>query len=128
MIPGSNSDHPSFRKSFGFALQGFRFAVTTERNIKVMLCGGVFAVVMGIVLQIDLISWAIVLLCCGCVLAAELLNTAIETIVDLVSPEYHPLAGHAKDVAAAAVYVLSFLVAIVGVLVFANAIITRFFS
>ena len=126
MIPGSNSDHPSFKKSFGFALQGFRFAVTTERNIKVMLGGAAFAVVMGLILQIDLISWAIILLCCGCVLAAELMNTAVETIVDLVSPEYHPLAGHAKDVAAAAVYVLSFLVALVGICVFANAIISKF--
>ncbi len=126
MIPGSKNDHPSFLKSFLFAVQGFRFAVSTERNIKVMLGGGAFAVVMGLILQIDLISWAIVLLCCGCVLAAELMNTAVETIVDLVSPEYHPLAGHAKDVAAAAVYVLSFLVAVVGIFVFANAIISKF--
>ncbi len=127
MIPGSNSDHPSFRRSFLFALQGFRFAVTTERNIKVMLGGAAFAVVMGLLLQIDLVSWAIILLCCGCVLAAELMNTAVETIVDLVSPEYHPLAGHAKDVAAAAVYVLSFLVALVGLCVFVNAAINKFF-
>lgn len=126
MIPGSNSDHPSFKKSFGFALQGFRYTLATERNIRVMLGGAAFAVVMGLVLQLDLVSWAIVLLCIGCVLAAELMNTAIETVVDLVSPEYHPLAGHAKDIAAAAVYVLSFLVAIVGVCVFANAIISKF--
>ena len=90
-----------------------------------MLCGAAFAVVMGLVLQIDLISWAIVLLCIGVVLAAELINTAIETVVDLVSPEYHPLAGHAKDIAAAAVYVLSFLVALVGLAVFANALINK---
>ncbi|MBS6400911.1 MAG: diacylglycerol kinase family protein [Atopobiaceae bacterium] len=126
MIPGSNSDHPSFKKSFGFALQGFRYTLATERNIRVMLGGAAFAVVMGLVLQLDLVSWAIVLLCIGCVLAAELMNTAIETVVDLVSPEYHPLAGHAKDIAAAAVYVLSFLVAVVGVCVFANAIISKF--
>ena len=126
MIPGSNSDHPSFKKSFGFALQGFRYTLATERNIRVMLGGAAFAVVMGLVLQLDLVSWAIVLLCIGCVLAAELMNTAIETVVDLVSPEYHPLAGHAKDIAAAAVYVLSVLVAVVGVCVFANAIISKF--
>lgn len=126
MIPGSNSDHPSFKKSFGFALQGFRYTLATERNIRVMLGGAAFAVVMGLVLQLDLVSWAIVLLCIGCVLAAELMNTALETVVDLVSPEYHPLAGHAKDIAAAAVYVLCFLVAVVGVCVFANAIISKF--
>ncbi|MCR8907477.1 diacylglycerol kinase family protein [Thermophilibacter sp. ET337] len=122
MIPGSKSDHPGFRKSFLFAIQGFRTAVVTERNIKVMLAVGALAVVAGIVLQIDLLSWAIILLCCAVVIMAELFNTAIETVVDLVSPEFHPLAGRAKDIAAAAVWFLSFVVAIVGVLVYANAL------
>ena len=62
------------------------------------------------------------MLCCAVVIMAELFNTCIETVVDLVSPEFHPLAGRAKDVAAAAVWFLSALVAIVGLLVFANAI------
>lgn len=122
MIPGSKSDHPGFRKSFLFAIQGFRTAVVTERNIKVMLAVGALAVAAGIVLRIDLLSWAIILLCCAVVIMAELFNTAVETIVDLVSPEFHPLAGRAKDIAAAAVWFLSFVVAIVGVLVYANAI------
>lgn len=125
MIPGSKSDHPGFRKSFLFAIQGFRTAIATERNIKVMLAVGACAVVAGLALQLDLLSWAIVLLCCGVVIMAELLNTAVETVVDLVSPEFHPLAGRAKDIAAAAVWVLSVIVAVVGVLVFANAIIAR---
>lgn len=124
MIPGSKSDHPGFRKSFLFAIQGFRTAVVTERNIKVMLAVGALAVAAGLVLQIDLLSWAIILLCCAVVIMAELFNTAVETIVDLVSPEFHPLAGRAKDIAAAAVWFLSFVVAIVGVLVYANAIIS----
>ena len=122
MIPGSKSDHPGFRKSFLFAIQGFRTAVVTERNIKVMLAVGALAVAAGLVLQIDLLSWAIILLCCAVVIMAELFNTAIETVVDLVSPEFHPLAGRAKDIAAAAVWFLSFVVAIVGVLVYANAL------
>lgn len=124
MIPGSDRDHPTFRHSFGFAIQGFLTALRTERNIRVMLGGAVFAVVMGIVLRIDLLSWAIVLVCCGMVVAGELMNTAIETIVDLVSPEFHPLAGRAKDIAAAAVWTLSIASAVVGLLVFANALLT----
>lgn len=122
MIPGQKENHPTFRRSFLFAMQGFRMALKTERNIKVMLLGLVFAVTMGIVLQIDLLSWAIILLCCGVVIAAELLNTAIETVVDLVSPEYHPLAGRAKDISAGAVWALCVIVALVGILVFARAI------
>ncbi len=122
MIPGSNNDHPSFRKSFLFAIQGFRTAVRTERNIKVMIAGGIGAIAMGIAVGLDPLSWAIVFVCCGAVISAELLNTAIETVVDLVSPEFHPLAGRAKDIAAAAVWVLAVLVAVVGVIVFAHAI------
>jgi diacylglycerol kinase len=122
MIPGQKENHPTFRRSFLFAIQGFRTAIQTERNIKVMLCGAAFAVVMGIVLRIDLLSWAIIALCCGVVIAAELLNTAIETVVDLVSPEYHPLAGRAKDISAGAVWSLCVIVAIVGIIVFANAL------
>ncbi len=121
MIPGHGSNHPTFRRSFLFAVQGFRTAVRTERNIKVMLCGAVFALTMGVALRFEPLEWAIVLLCCAVVIAAELLNTAIETIVDLVSPEYHPLAGRAKDIAAGAVWSLCLVVALVGIIVFANA-------
>ena len=125
MIPGSDSDHPSFLRSFLFAVQGFRFAVRSERNIKVMLGGATFAVIMGLGLQIDLVSWDIIFLSRGVVISTELVNTAIETVVDLVSPEFHPLAGRAKDIAAAAVWVLSVLVALVGVAVFAHALIAK---
>ena len=122
MIPGSKSDHPGFRKSFLFAIQGFRTAVTTERNIKVMLAVGALAVAAGVVVGLDPLSWAVVLLCCAVVIMAELFNTALETVVDLASPEFHPLAGRAKDIAAAAVWFLSAVVAVVGLIVFANAI------
>jgi diacylglycerol kinase (ATP) len=122
MIPGSNSDHPSFRRSFLFAIQGFRTAIRSERNIKVMLAAGACAIVAGLVVQLDALSWAIVLLCCGVVISAELVNTAIETTIDLVSPEFHPLAGRAKDIAAAAVWVLATIVAMVGIIVFVRAI------
>lgn len=121
MIPGQKENHPTFRRSFLIAFQGFRIALRTERNIKVMLGGGIFAILMGVILQIDLISWAIIALCCGVVVAAELLNTAIETVVDLVSPEYHPLAGRAKDISAGAVWSLCAAVGVVGIIVFVRA-------
>ncbi|MDO4891075.1 MAG: diacylglycerol kinase family protein [Coriobacteriaceae bacterium] len=122
MIPGHKEDHPTFKRSFLFAVQGFRTALRTERNIKVMLGGAAFAIVTGLILRLDLVSWAVILLCCGVVISAELLNTAIETVVDLVSPEYHPLAGRAKDISAGAVWSLCVIVAIVGICVFVHAI------
>ncbi|MCF2620886.1 diacylglycerol kinase family protein [Collinsella tanakaei] len=122
MIPGSNKDHPSFIRSFGYAMEGFVTAVRTERNIKVMLVMGVTAVIAGIVLRIDLLSWCLVALCFGLVIFAELVNTAIEAIVDLATQEFHPLAKRAKDIAAASVYTLSITAAIVGIIVFARAL------
>ncbi len=125
MIPGKKGDHPSFLESFGYAFKGLAFTFRTERNIKVMLGAAAAVVTLGFVLGLDVTSWAIVLLCCGVVLCAELLNTAIETVVDLVSPEYDAMAGHAKDVAAAAVWILSAFVGVVGLLVFGSAIIAK---
>ena len=122
MIPGRHPSHPTFRRSFLFAIQGFRTAVRQERNIKVMLAGGAVAVVAGLIIGLDLMRWAIVTLCCGVVISSELVNTAIETVVDLVSPEFHPLAGRAKDIAAASELVLCVAVGIVGLLVYVNAL------
>ena len=122
MIPGSEKDHPSFIRSFGYAIEGFVTAVRTERNIKVMLALGIAAVIAGIVLKIDLLSWCLVALCIGMVLFAELINTAVEAVVDLATTEFHPLAKRAKDIAAASVYTLSITAAIVGLIVFARAL------
>ena len=61
-------------------------------------------------------------LCCGMVIFAELVNTAMEAIVDLVTQEFHPLAKRAKDIAAASVYTLAITAAIVGIIVFARAL------
>lgn len=122
MIPGSNREHPTFLKSFGYAMQGFVTAVTTERNIKVQLAVGAAAVIAGFALKIDALSWVLVALCIGLVIFAELVNTSIEAIVDLATQELHPLAKRAKDIAAASVFTLSITAAIVGIIVFARAL------
>lgn len=122
MIPGSNNDHPSFIKSFGYAIEGFVTAVKTERNINVMLGIGVLTVIVGLIVGLDSTSWCIIAVCCGLVIHGELCNTAIEAVVDLATSELHPLAKRAKDIAAASVYVLSFTAAVVGILVFAHAL------
>ena len=104
MIPGSNKDHPSFLKSFSYAMEGFVTAVKTERNIKVMLAAGVCTVIAGCIVGLDIAEWATVIICCGLVIHGELCNTAMEAIVDLATQELHPLAKRAKDIAAASVY------------------------
>ena len=122
MIPGSNKDHPSFLKSFSYAMEGFVTAVKTERNIKVMLAAGVCTIIAGCIVGLDIAEWATIIICCGLVIHGELCNTAMEAIVDLATQELHPLAKRAKDIAAASVYVLSITAAIVGLLVFAHAL------
>lgn len=122
MIPGSESDHPKFFESFGYAVAGLVAAVFAERNIKVQLLAGAAAVVAGFALELDALSWALIVLCIGIVLFAELVNTAIEAVVDLATREIHPLAKLAKDVAAASVLVLSITASIVGCLVYARAL------
>lgn len=126
MIPGKSHNHPSLKRSFLFALQGMRIAFATERNIRIMLGGMVLAIMLGIILSIDAIGWAVIVVCSGAVLSTELINTAIETVVDLVSPEFHPLAGRAKDVAAAASWVISLTAAIAGIIVYARALVALF--
>ena len=85
MIPGSNKDHPSFLKSFSYAMEGFVTAVKTERNIKVMLVAGVCTVIAGCIVGLDIAEWATIIICCGLVIHGELCNTAMEAIVDLAT-------------------------------------------
>ncbi len=125
MIPGSDRDHPRFLESFKYAFEGFLTAVTTERNINVQLGVGLVAIIVGLVIGLDLLSWALIAVCVGLVVFAELANTAMEAIVDLACSEIHPLAKRAKDIAAASVLVLSITSAVVGVLVFANALLVK---
>ncbi len=122
MIPGSNNDHPSFIRSFGYAIQGFFTAVWTERNIKVQLLVGIAVFIAGLKVELNWLEWSIVAICIGLVIFGELVNTSLEAVVDLASPEMHPLAKRAKDIAAASVFVLSITAAIVGVIVFAHAL------
>ena len=75
-------------------------------------------IIAGIVLGITRNEWIMVVMCIGTVLAAELFNTAIEKLVDLVSPERHPVAGRVKDIAAGAVLICAVAAAIIGLIIF----------
>ena len=104
--------------SFAFAFKGIARAIRDERSIRLQLLAAIGVVAFGAVVGLSAVEWALVALCCGGVLGAELLNTAIEYVVDLVSPEWRELAGRAKDAAAGGVLVVSLAAAIVGLVVF----------
>lgn len=93
-------------QAFGHAADGIRCAAR-ERNFKIELGFGIAAIILGISLRINPAEWAVVAVCIGCVLGGECLNTALEALVDLASPEYNELAKIAKDCAAGAVFICS---------------------
>lgn len=113
-------------RSFGYAWKGIRCCVGKEQNLSFHLIATVLVVIAGWQLGITRTEWAILLLCIGMVIAAELFNTAIEKLVDLVSPGRHPLAGQVKDIAAGAVLVCAATAAMVGLIIFVPYL-TRFF-
>jgi diacylglycerol kinase len=108
---------PSVFASFLFAMQGVAHAFQTQRNFKIHVGITLAVIIAGIVLGLDTSQWAILAIVIGLVFQAELVNTAIEAIVDHVSPEFHALAKVAKDCAAGAVFMSAFIAVIVGVLI-----------
>ena len=104
--------------SFAFAFKGVAQTIRDERSVRLQLLAAIGVVAFGAVVGLSAVEWALVALCCGSVLGAELLNTAIEHVVDLASPEWKELAGRAKDAAAGGVLVVSLAAAIVGLVVF----------
>ena len=113
-------------RSFGYAWKGIRCCIGKEQNLSFHLIATVVTVIAGFLLEITRIDWMIVILCIGVVIAAELFSSAIEKLVDLVSPERHPIAGQVKDIAAGAVLVCAATAAIIGLIVFIPYL-TRFF-
>jgi diacylglycerol kinase (ATP) len=111
-----------FIGSLNCAIEGILWAAKTQRHMLFHLLVAILVLVGALVLRLTLHEFALLALAITLVLFAELVNTAIEVTVDLVSPEFHPLAQRAKDVAAGAV-----LVASVGALVLGYLALSRFF-
>lgn len=105
-------------RSFGYAWQGIKDCVGKEQNLSFHLIASATVVAAGFIFGITRIEWMVIILCIGVVIAAELFNTAIEKLVDLVSPDRHPLAGQVKDIAAGAVLACAVAAAIIGLIIF----------
>ena len=110
-------DIRKFIKSFGYAIQGIVTAMR-EQNFRFHVLSAVIVMIAGLFTGLSIIEWIIIVLVITLVIGAEMFNTAIERVVDLVSPDYHPLAKQAKDIAAAAVLVFAACSVIIGMLIF----------
>lgn len=100
------------------AAKGIRAALKSERHMRFHLFAAVVVLVVGWILKFSSIEWAILLTVIIGMIALELVNTALETLVDLVEPEHHPVAGKVKDIAAGACLVFAIGAAIIGCILF----------
>lgn len=105
-------------QSFKYASQGLWTVFRNERNMKIHMAMAVLVLMCGYVLKISRVELAILIVTIGFVLTAELFNSCVETIVDLISPHKNRLAGQAKDIAAGAVLCSAVAAIGVGLLIF----------
>ncbi len=106
------------RKSFAYAFNGLAYAFKTQHNLWIHTAATAIVVAGGIILDISTPEWMMITFAIGFVISTEVVNTAIEKIVDFISPEQNKMAGLIKDIAAGAVLISSITAAIIGCLVF----------
>ncbi len=109
--------------SFKCAIQGIIQAIKTERNVKIHITIMILVIISGIVLKIAKQEWITCIILFGLVMSLELVNSAIETTVDIAMPEINEKAKNAKDIAAGAVLISAISSAIIGLTIFIPKII-----
>ncbi|HEU5147882.1 MAG TPA: diacylglycerol kinase family protein [Chryseosolibacter sp.] len=107
-----------FLKGFTYAGQGIKTSIREQRNLKVQSGVALIVVAAGFYFRITIIEWCLILFAIALVMGLEMMNSAVESLVDLVSPDYKPLAGRVKDMAAGAVLFAAILAAAIGALIF----------
>jgi undecaprenol kinase len=113
-------------KSFLYAWEGILEAAKAELNLKIHLCVTGIVLFVSFWLRISSLEWLFILFAIGGVIALELLNSALERVVDLVTEEHHPLAKQAKDMAAGAVFVYAFVSVVIGFIIFLPKLFIKF--
>nr|WP_076778237.1 diacylglycerol kinase family protein [Lachnoclostridium phocaeense] len=114
----SGQKKPPLYKSFGYAFEGIFAVIKKERNMQIHCCMMVLVIVAGLFFQISAVEWCICFVLFGLIMSLELVNTAVESVVDLVTEERRPLAKLAKDAAAGAVLIASIMAAVAGLIIF----------
>ncbi len=111
------------KKSFGYAFKGIDDVVSNEPNMKIHVSVAILVVIMSFLLKISMIEWIILVLLIGLVLAAEVINTTIENLVDMYTKDYNERAKVVKDTAAGTVLILAITAVIIGLMIFIPKII-----
>ncbi len=110
-------------KSFGYAINGIRYSIRTQHNILIHIILAITAIALGFLLKISSSEWIAIIIVIGLVISAEIFNTSIEELVNLVSPHKNEKAGIIKDLAAGAVLILAITAFITGLIIFLPKII-----
>lgn len=120
--PKRNKDTGSvlerYYKSFLHAIDGIIYATKYEHNIIIIICATIFAISCGLIFNVSTYEWLFIIFICAAIAACEMLNSAIEATVDLVTTEIHPLAKIAKDTASSATLILCFAALVGGIIIF----------
>ena len=107
-----------FIDSMGYALNGIKLLFEGQSNIKIQGIISILVCLLGWIITLSTLEWMIVLFCIGWVISAESFNTAIEYVVDFISPDYHIKAGQIKDLSAGGVLIISITSSIIGIIIF----------
>lgn len=110
--------------SFKYALNGLKIILETQHNFMIHLIAAILVTAAGLFFHVSNIEWIIIIITIAIVLCIEAINTSIEKLTDLVSPDYDEQAGKVKDIAAAAVLIAAIASVIVGVIIFLPKITT----
>ena len=112
-----------FLNGFYFAWKGISYSFSTQPNFRIHCLIALFVINSGFYFALNTVEWLWIIAATAVVFIAELFNSALETLVNLVSPEFNPKAGHVKDISAAAVLIAAIMALIIGVLIFLPKII-----
>ena len=112
--------------SFKYAFNGFIDTYRTEQSVWIYIPVSLLVILMGFYFKISTMEWLVIVLVLGIILSLELVNTALEAVVDLATDKYHPLAKKAKDTVAAAVLVFAITAVIIGLIIFIPKIMLLF--
>lgn len=123
-IKGLKLDKKRLTNSFKYAFEGILQAYVGEQNLKIHTVIAILVIIFGFILKISYTEWLVCLILIGLVLMAEFFNTSIEYLVDLASPEIHPLAKATKDTASAGVLMMAIISAIIGLIIFVPKLIS----
>ncbi|MFK4300744.1 MULTISPECIES: diacylglycerol kinase family protein [unclassified Paenibacillus] len=113
-----------WRMTFRYAAEGVMYALRTQINMRIHVVLAFLVIAAGLSLRISRLDWLFVSVAIAMVIVAELINTAVEAAIDLISPDIHPLAKAAKDTAAGAVLLAAVFAVIIGIFVFYRPLLT----